>query len=582
MERKLAAILAADVVGYTRLMGDDEAGTLHRLNAVIEDVLRPLVASHRGRIVKLIGDGLLVEFSSAVDSVNCAVDWHRRVNEHQVNQPTDRRFRFRIGVNMGDVIVEDGDIHGDGVNIAARLEALSEPGGICVSGDLVRFVRGKVEVSFDDQGTKQLKNVAEPVHIFSVRADTDIVPASDVGKVHPALPDKPSVAVLPFTNMSGDAEQEHFSDGISEDIITALSKLSRIFVVARNSTFTYKGRAVDVKQVGLEQGVRYVLEGSVRRSGNRLRITAQLIDARSGHHIWADRYDRTIEDIFDLQDEITREVTSALQVELTDGERARLWAGGTKNIQAWELVIQLPPMLDSHRRTENHLAKPMAEQALKLDPDYASAWAMLGWSHWNDAFNLWSDDPDRSMARSLEALNRSLALNGTSSETLALLAFLHLSLRNFDQAQDYVERAMTLGPNYSFAAGVAANVELFRGRPQNMERLIKRAIRLSPVYPAWYIGDLGFTYFLTDRHEDAVQASLESLKIDPDYIYAHYILAATHGEQGHSEQARAAVDNILRIEASSSVSGYAQSQPFEAPELLDRMLAGLRKAGLPE
>ena len=358
MERRLAAILATDVVGYSRLMNDDEEGTLARLKAHRNEAIDPTIGKHRGRIVKLMGDGALAEFASIVDAVRCAVDIQAAMSERNADVPEDRRIQLRIGVNLGDVIVEGDDIYGDGVNIAARLEGLAEPGGICVSGTVFDHVKGKVDLDFADLGERQVKNIPGSLRVYSVAPDTKegtthdaVAPLYQTAEpeagparkesgeavigIDLSLPDTPSIAVLPFANMSADPEQEYFSDGITEDIITALSKISSLLVVARNSTFTYKGRAVDVTQVSREQGVRYVLEGSVRKARNRVRVTAQLVDATTGHHLWAERYDRDLEDIFAVQDEITREVVIALDVRLIAGEQARLWSSGTKNLEAW-------------------------------------------------------------------------------------------------------------------------------------------------------------------------------------------------------------------------------------------------------
>jgi adenylate cyclase len=398
LERRLAAILAADVVGFSRLMGEDEAGTLERLKSLRRELVQPGIAQRKGRIVKLMGDGLLAEFPSVVEAVQCAVGIQESMIGRESDLPDERRIRLRIGVNLGDIIVEGSDIYGDGVNVAARLEALASPDGICVSGTVFDHVKSKVGLEFADLGEQQIKNIDQPVQVYRIILDgetggneADQNFAGSAAALQ--LPDKPSIAVLPFTNMSDEQEQEYFSDGISEDIITALSKISKLFVVARNSTFTYKGRAVDIKQVGREQGVRYVLEGSVRRSGDQLRITAQLIDATTGDHVWAQRYDRVVQDVFALQDEITREVTSALQVELTEGEQARLWASGTQNLEAWEIFIQIPELLFSHQRENVLISRQLAEQALQLDKNYAEAWTMLGLSHWEEAFNGWSEDP---------------------------------------------------------------------------------------------------------------------------------------------------------------------------------------------
>ena len=582
MERRLAAILAADVVGYSRLMGEDEGGTLQRLKSLHKYLVQPRITERKGRIVKLMGDGLLAEFPSVVEAVQCAVDIQKSMIGRESDLPDEGRIKLRIGVNLGDIIFEGSDIYGNGVNVAARLEGLAEPGGICISGAAFDAIGGKLDLAFEDGGEQQVKNIAKPLRVYRLRTPGLQESPSSLPEQPLSVPDKPSIAVLPFTNMSGDPAQEHLADGIAEDIITALSKVSNLFVVARNSTFSYKGQAIDVKQVGREQGVRYVLEGSVQRSGNRLRITAQLIDAASGHHIWAQRYDRVIEDVFAVQDEITREVTSALQVRLTEGEQARLWAGGTKNLEAWEAAIQCPELLHSHRRIDVLPARRLAERALQLDESYASAWVMLGWSYWNEVFNGWADDPDTTLELAVDAFNRARAIDDTNPDALALLAFLHISLKKYDEARRFVEKAMALGPNNSFAPAVAANIELFCNRPQAMVPLLKRAMRLSPIYPAWYLGDLAFAYLLMDRLEDAIATAKESIKIDPEYIYNYHVLAIAHAELGQAEAARAAVDKMLHIEPKMSIRTFQDSQPYEDEALRDRMITAFRKAGLPE
>jgi len=444
-------------------------------------------------------------------------------------------------------------------------------------------LQAELGVEPDDE-TRQLVEEVGSSRIGDRESKKDAPPTNclQASSQPPSIPDKPSIAVLPFTNMSGDPEQEHFSDGITEDIITALSKLSKLFVVARNSTFTYKGRAIDIRQVGQEQGVRYVLEGSVQRGSKRLRIAAQLIDAQTGHHIWAQRYDRAMQDFFELQDEITREITSALQVELTEGEQARLWASGTQNLEAWECAIQVPELLHSHRRADVLPARRLAERALQLDENYASAWAMLGWSYWNEAFNGWTENPDAVLKLAVDAMERARAIDDSNPDTLALLAFLHLSLRKYDKARSLIENAMALGPNNSFAPAVAANVELFCNKPHEMVPLLKRAMRLCPIFPAWYLGDLAYAYLLMDRQQEAISTAKEAIKIDPDYIYNYHILAIAYAELGEPEQARAAAENILRIEPKSSISTYKQSQPFKDDDLRNRTVEGLRMAGLPE
>jgi adenylate cyclase len=582
LERRLAAILAADVVGYTALMGTDEDGTLQRLTELRQEILEPLINEHHGRIVKLMGDGLLVEFGSVVDTVTCALAWQKQVARHESSGNADTRIQFRIGINLGDVIVQGGDIHGDGVNIASRLEGLADPGGVCLSDDAYRQAKGKTEAVFQDMGDQDLKNVAEPVRVYRIAAERSVAVAPTSARGNLPLPDKPSIAILPFTNLSGDPEQEYFSDGISEDIITALSKVSKLFVVARNSTFTYKGRAVDVKQVGREQGVQYVLEGSVRRAGDRLRITAQLIDAITGHHIWAQRYDRVVQDVFELQDEITREVTSALQVELTDGEQAHLWASGTHNLAAWELVIQIQDLLYSHRREETLKARRLAEQALALDDGFAAAWTFLGDSYWQEVFGGWSEDPEHSLGLALDAMIRSRTIDDSNPDTFGMLAFLHLSLRKYEEAYAFAQQSLALGPSNSLSAAVAANVALYCDRPDDMVVLLKKAMRLCPIYPAWYVGDLAWAHLLMKRQETAVTIAQEAISLDPDYIYTYCVLAVAHAELGRTREAAAAVENILRIDPKYSVRIFARSQPFRDTEVLDRHLDGLRKAGLLE
>lgn len=582
MERRLAAILAADVVGFSRMMGADESGTLERLKALRRELVEPCIKARSGRIVKLMGDGLLAEFRSVVEAVQCAANIQEGMAGRELDLPETERISLRIGVNLGDILVEGTDIYGDGVNVASRLEALAAPGGICLSGAAFDAVEGKLDLPFEAIGSQKLKNIDKPVRVYRIDLPTSRAESVADLSESPQLPSKPSIAVLPFTNMSNDKTQEHLADGIAEDIITALSKVSNIFVVARNSTFTYKGQAIDIKQVGREQGVRYVLEGSVQRSGQRLRTTAQLIDATSGHHIWAQRYDRVIDDVFDVQDEITREVTSALQVHLTEGEQARLWASGTKNLEAWEAAIQCPALLHSHRRIDVLPARRLAERALQLDKNYASAWALLGWAHWTEAFNGWTDNPAAKLDLALDALNRAWAIDDSNPDTLALLAFLHLSLKKYGEARQFIEKAMTLGPNNSFAFAVAANVELYCNRPEVMVPLLKRAIRLSPIYPAWYLGDLSYAYVLMGRLEEAIATAKESIKIDPDYIYNYHTLAIAHIELGQIEAAHADIENILRIEPKMSIRTYRDSQPYEDEALRNRIITAFREAGLPE
>jgi adenylate cyclase len=436
-------------------------------------------------------------------------------------------------------------------------------------------------------GEQQLKGFDEQIRVYAVSLSPGAtIPEPETSHQAEAealsLPDKPSIAVLPFDNMSGDPEQEYFSDGITEDIITELSKISKLFVVARNSTFTYKGQAVDVKQVGREQGVRYVLEGSVRRSGDRIRITAQLIDATTGLHLWAQRYDRVVQDVFELQDDITREVTSALQVELTEGEQASLWASGTQNLEAWEFVIQIPDLLYSHRRGNVLISRRLAEQALQLDKNYAAAWTLLGLSHWEELFNGWSESPDASLNLAMDAAAYSQSIDDSNPITYALLTWIHLSLRKYNQAFELGQKAMVLGPNNSFVAGVASDVALFCNRPHDMVVLLNKAIRLCPIYPAWYPSSFAWAYLLMDQREDAIASAQTSIDIDPDYPFNYMVLAIVFAELEREQEAHTAVENLLRIDPTYSLRTFSEFQPFRDAEVLGRHIEGLRKAGLPE
>jgi adenylate cyclase len=593
--RKLAVLLHADIVGSTSLVQNNETiaheriqDAFHRLSATI--------SNYGGIAHEIRGDALIAEFARASDAVSASLTFQATNTTFNEQLSDDIRPMLRIGIAMGEVVVADSTVTGEGIVLAQRLEQLAGPGGVVVQGSVSETVPTRMPFEFEYLGEQSLKGFDQPVRAFAVQLKSgEQIPDLESSVVIPEfgtvnaeerppleLPDKPSVAVLPFTNMSADPEQEYLADGISEDIITELSRLSKLFVVARNSTFTYKGRAVDVKQVGREQGVQYVLEGSVRRSGDRLRITAQLIDASTGNHLWAQRYDRVIHDVFELQDEITREVTSALQVELTEGEQAGLWASGTKNLEAWEIVIQIPELLYSHRRGNVLKARDLAQQALKLDEHYAMAWNMLGQSHWEEAFNAWSEDPETSLKLAADATMRSQSIDDSNPDTFALLTWIHLSLRKYDQAFELGQQAMVLGPNNANAAAVAADVELFCNRPQEMVVLLNKAMRLCPIYPAWYLGDLAWAYLLLDRREDAITTAQISTRIDPDYPFNYMVLAITFAELERELEARTAIESLLRIDPKYSLRGFAESQPFRDSDVLYRHIEGLRMAGLRE
>jgi adenylate cyclase len=609
LERRLTTILFADVVGYSRLMAVDEAGTLTSLKAIRRELIEPKTAKHYGRVVKLIGDGTLMEFGSVVDAIRFAVDVQQAIAVRSANVPDDRQITYRIGINIGDIIVDGDDIYGDGVNIAARLEGLAEPGGVCVSGTVFDHVKGKIELEFADLGEQQVKNIPKPLHVYSIalgpgesttksavshheqREKDSLSPVADtfdgnVINVDLSLPDMPSIAVLPFTNMSGDDDQEYFSDGISEDIITALSKVRSLLVVARNSTFVYKGQAVDVKKVSSEQGVRYVLEGSVRKAGNRVRVTAQLIDASTGHHLWAERYDRDLDDIFAVQDEVTREVVVALDVQLREGEQARIWSGGTKSVEAWECVRLGKVALNRVAPEARIEARRLIKRALELDPNYPMAWVSLGWDYFHEADvgTGYSTKADReaSLNSAAACVPKALEQDPSCADAYALLGLCRLSNEEYDDAIVMLEKAIALAPNHGENLAIAAAVLNKSGQPKRSYELIKKAMRLCPIYPDWYLYVLATACRLLRRNEDAVTIFEEGIKRNAGNLVLHVGLASTLGELGGEVEARKSALEILRLNPEFSITEYIETLSYRDPAELARFEDGLCKAGLPE
>ncbi len=592
MERRLAAILAADVVGYSRLMGADEEATLATLNAYRE-VIDRLVMDLHGRVFGSAGDSVIAEFASPVEAVRCSVEIQQEIEARNANLPEDRRMHFRIGVNLGDVMAEGDNLFGDGVNVAARLEGLAKAGGVCVSGTVFDHVRNKVGLEFEDLGERQVKNIPEPLRVYRIAAGTaeEAGPAStfeaSIG-LDFSVPDYPSIAVLPFTVMSADPEQEFFADGVTEDIITALSKISRLMVVARNSTFTYKGKAVDVKQVSREQGVRYVLEGSVRKAGNRVRVTAQLIDATTGLHLWAERYERDLEDIFAVQDEITREIVVALDVQLREGEQHRVWSGGTKNLEAWECVrLATDDVLGGSAEAQPR-ARELIERALALDPDYATAWAMRGWLYFTEADvggGIGNRDQfDKAQASAFRCGHRALELDPGCADAYGMLALTHLNAGEHDVAMEMTEKAIALAPNSAeILGGVASAVMRKSGRPERGAELVKKAMRLCPFYRPGLLRALGNNYrMMSGRLEEAVACYRESLKREAGYLAAYVNLTSALGEMGRLDEAREAAQALLQQEPDFSIRAYTAGLSYRDPADVERIAKGLRQAGLPE
>jgi adenylate cyclase len=585
MERRLAAILIADVYGYTRLMGEDEAGTLQRLTTLREGVLGPLIAEHAGRIVKLMGDGLLVVFASIVDAVGCAIAWQTAVGGQETKRPEGSRLIFRIGVNLGDVLVEGDDIYGDGVNIAARLEALAEPGGICLSGDAYRQVRGKIEANFEDLGEREVKNVAEPLRVYRIaaqRSPSDTPPSTT--KPLP-LPDKPSIAVLPFDNMSGDPEQEYLADGISEDLITALSKIRWFFVIARNSTFTYKDQAVEVTQVAKELGVRYVIEGSVRKAGNRVRVTAQLIDAMTGRHVWAERYDRDLTDIFELQDEMTQTIVAAVEPELGAAERERAVHKPPENLDAWETYQRGLWHLFNITKDHNAEALRLLRRVRELDPDFAAAYAYEAFLHYMNVVLGWTDDPAESLAAGMTTVNRALALDDKDAVAYFAAGRIYVMRGEHDASIAALETSLSLDPNFAQAHyGLGFTLAMVGQLEEALER-ISKAERLSPRDPMFWGFTIvhAFACLLSNDYEAAVHWAQKTLQI-PRAIghWPHAMLAAPLAHLGRMDEARAEIKLALEQKPDLSISHLKKTFPTKHPDGLAPYIDGLRKAGLPE
>ena len=583
LQRRLAAILAADVVGYSRLMGIDEAGTLARLNGLRRDLIGPTIAAHSGRIVKLMGDGALVEFASAVDAVTCAIEIQKRVCEREAGLLQTDPIRFRIGINVGDIIIEGDDILGDGVNIAARIESIAEPGGVSISEDAWRQVQGKVAAKFVDAGEHSLKNIARPVRVFRVddMATPKTTPASETSRPASAQPEKPSIAVLAFTNMSGDRKQEYFSDGLTEDIITDLSKLSELHVIARNSTFTYKGKPVDVKQVARELGVRYVLEGSVRKSGNRVRVTGQLIDAANGTHIWADRFDRDLTDIFAVQDELTQEIIAALKVKLTPEKKDRLARNDTVDVEAFNLFLRGREQAWLHTRSGNIEARNLLGHAVRINPDFAAAHAMMGYTHVIDCVNRWVEMPERSLQTGLETAERAVRLDDEAAQGHCVLAIALFHLRELDRALAEARRCIALAPNSSEGYQAIARILTYNGNAAAAIDMIDTCMRLDPLYNDLALLFLAEARVALGQFDKAIAALKLRLERNPNSETSYALLASCYGHLGRIAESRAAWAEVLRIAPNFSIEWQRRILPFKNPDDFERRIEGLRKAGLP-
>jgi TolB-like protein/class 3 adenylate cyclase len=588
VERRLAAILAADVAGSCRLIGIDEEGTLARLKALRRTIFDPKIAEHHGRVVKNTGDGAIAEFASVVDAVRCADEIQRGMAEQNIDVPQDKQIELRIGIHVGDIIIEENDIFGDGVNIAVRLEGIAEPGGISISDDARRQIRGKVDVTFEDLGSQSLKNIAEPMRVWRVpygRAAPAVPNRWPVDETL-ALPNKPSIAVLPFTNLSSDPEQEYFADGTVDDIITALSHFKALFVIARNSSFTYKGRAVDVKQVGRELGVRYVLEGSVRKAANRVRITGQLVDTATGAHLWADRFDGGLGDTFDLQDQVTESVVGAIAPAVEKAEIERAKRKPTESLDAYALYLRgLARFYQVASRQANEEALRLFNSAIELDPDFASAYGRAAFCYVIAKAHGWISVTPSEIAEVTRLAQRAVELGKDDAIALAASgwALAHI-VRDLGAAAALIDRALVLNSNLAETWSLGGWVKNWLGEPEAAIERFARAMRLSPLDPSLRTpSGTAHAHFFLGRYDEAASWAAMALQDDPDYPPGLRIAAASNAMAGRPEQAHKAVARLrllnptLRVSTLKDVLG-----PFRRAEDLLRYEEGLRQAGLPE
>jgi TolB-like protein/cytochrome c-type biogenesis protein CcmH/NrfG len=585
-QRRLTTIVAADIVGFSRLVGVDEEGALAAQRAHRAELIEPLLAKYHGRIANTAGDSFLLEFPSAVEAVRCAVAVQEGIAERNLNVTADRRIAYRVGINVGDVVADGEDLLGDGVNVAARLEALCKPGGIVLSDDAYRQIRDRLELRWEDGGEREVKNIARPIQVWhwstAAEVDTPVSEAAETSEP-PPLPDRPSVAVLPFDNMSGDPEQEYFADGITEDIITDLSKVSGLFVIARNSSFAFKGRAENLKQVARELGVRYIAEGSVRKAGDRVRINAQLIDPDSGDHLWAERYDGDMEDIFALQDRITESIVATLAITLTRVEQDRAMRNRPDNLRAYDFVLRGNAFHHRLTKEDNVRAREMYARAIELDPEYAPAYAGLAWVLVHDANQRWSEDPKNSMDTAFENAKMAVALDDSLAKGHTVLADVYLWTRRHEQAVIEGRKAITLDPSYADGHFALAVYLYMSGFAEEAVEEAQKALRFNPVHAhRLYYNALSRSHYLLEQYEQAAAAAEQCVNLDPDQYGSHLALAVAYAQLNRTDDARRHAQEALRINPQFTVQSYADFVPIKNQADLDHMLDGLRKAGLPE
>lgn len=580
IQRRLAAIMAADVAGYSRLMGEDETGTLANLKRLRSEVIDPAIEEHRGRVVKLMGDGALVEFASAIDAVECAVNIQREISQDNAETVTGNALTFRIGVNVGDVIIDGDDIYGDGVNIAARLEGLADPGGICISGMVFDYVKGKLDAGFEDLGPQQVKNIAEPVRAYRVAPVSITRQAPD----ELALPEKPSIAVLPFDNMSDSHEQEYFSDGISEDLTTALSRFDWLFVVARNSAFSYKGGSIDARKVGRELGVRYLLEGSVRRAGDRVRVNVQLIDAKNDRHVWAERFDREMEDLFELQDDIVARIAATVGPEITLAEIDRLQQKRSGNFDAWDHYMQATAAYHRLTKEDTEAAVAHLEAAIELDANFANAYALLALCHANIGIYGWTQPVRDAYQAARKHGETAFEMAPASPEAANALAFVLMNTGHAEKAIRIAKRAVELNPNFSEAHVTLAHALMYIGDLQGCLAECEIAERSNPrdTRGSWLSNTLGHAYFFLGDYDKAIEISETGLLEERSLVGTYVTLACAHAQLGHSQEARYYIDELLKVVPRYSLRALRKNPMFVHPDLVQKLVDSMELAGLPE
>ncbi|GMQ76696.1 MAG: adenylate/guanylate cyclase domain-containing protein [Gammaproteobacteria bacterium] len=582
LPRKLAAILYADVAGYSRLTGEDEDATHRKLSEYL-DLIAGIVDDHRGRVMHYAGDAVLAMFEAVVDALSCATAIQESLKARSDELPEERRLEFRIGLNLGDVIQDRGDIYGGGVNIAARLESLAEPGGICISGTVHDAIGSRLGVQYEFMGEQQVKNIDKPVRAYRVLPGT-------VGETHaeapqPAhleLPDKPSIAILPFTNMSGDPEQEYFNDGIVEDIITDLSKISGLFVIARNSTFAYKGRHLDVRDVCRELGVRYALEGGVRKAANRVRITAQLIEGATGGHVWAERYDRELHDIFAVQDEVTRDIVAALALKLTPDERQRVHRRGTENLEAYEYFLHGRDQTFRDTPEANAQARTMLEKATELDPQFSLAFSHLARNHVIAYVNRWGEDPDRSLILAKDLAQRAVALDDADPHAHYAVAITAVWMKQHDRATVAAGKCLAIDPDSADGHSVLGLIYVYSGKPREAIASLHKTMRLDPHYRDIFLHLIAQAHFLLEEYEQAADVLKRRLVRKPESDISRVLLASIYGHMGNLEASRAEWQEVLRINPGYSFEHRRKILPYKNPADFEQLVDGLRKAGLAE